>query len=115
MDLTVTIPEALYKRAEWLAEVMKQPIDEVIAEALAAALPEIDAPIEHLTDAQVLALAESKMPAEQSERMSALSLKEKTSGLLAEERQELDALLNAYSLGQLRKSQAMVEAKYRFR
>jgi hypothetical protein len=67
-------------------------------------------PIEQLSDRLLLELANSQMPPEQTARLSALSVKQKGGGLTGNEPQELGTLLQIYSEGWLRKTDALIEA-----
>src|ERR671932_820579 len=69
--------------------------------------------VSSLSDAEVLALADSKMDAVQNQRLGELQQRGKTIGLTEAERYELLALLQIYQLGQLRKSEALAEAVQR--
>jgi hypothetical protein len=67
-------------------------------------------PIEKLSDRLVLELASSQMPLEQTARLSDLSARQKQGQLTGNEPQELGTLLQIYSEGWLRKTDALVEA-----
>jgi hypothetical protein len=69
--------------------------------------------VSSFSDAEVLALADSKMDAVQNQRLGELQQRGKTIGLTEAERYELLALLQIYQLGQLRKSEALAEAVQR--
>ena len=62
---------------------------------------------------EVLALANLKMPKEKSYRQSELLHKHQAGKLLPIERNELDALISVYQIGNLRKSQGIYEAVLR--
>jgi hypothetical protein len=66
--------------------------------------------VSRLEDAQVLALADSKMDAAQNQRLGELQERGKILGLTLAERYELMALVQIYQMGQLRKSEALAEA-----
>lgn len=74
------------------------------------ALPDPIQPMEQLSDRQVLELANSQMPPEQTARLSDLSAKQKAGLLTGSEPQELGILLQTYSEGWLRKTDGLIEA-----
>jgi hypothetical protein len=60
-------------------------------------LTKLDPPISALSDADVLALADSKMDATQNERLGFLQIKGKSEGLTEAEQVELMALIHTLS------------------
>jgi hypothetical protein len=74
------------------------------------AIPDQFQPVEQLSDRRLLALASSGMPAEQTARLSELSARQKAVGLVGDEARELGVLLEIYSEGWLRRTDALVEA-----
>jgi len=58
----------------------------------------------------VLAVCDSQMSLEQSERLGDLLDKQQAGSLTADERPELWALMRVYEVGQLRKAKALAEA-----
>jgi predicted phage gp36 major capsid-like protein len=72
-----------------------------------------DLPVEALPDAEVLALTELQLSAEQQSALSEMLAKNRENELDAEERRKLDELMRAYEHGLLRKSQALREAVQR--
>jgi len=71
---------------------------------------ELSRPAEELTDDEVLTLADSRMDATQSARMSELADKQQRTQLDAVEQHELSMLLYVYQQGSMRKADALVEA-----
>jgi hypothetical protein len=63
-----------------------------------------------MPDRALLELANGGMPPEQTARLALLSAKQRSGGLVGDEAQELGALLQTYSDGWLRKTDALVEA-----
>jgi hypothetical protein len=117
-DITLTLPETLLQHAQRVASATKRDTATVLADALEMVwltledLP--DEPIvSTLTDAGLLALADSKMDPVQHQRLTQLQERGKEKGLTAAERYELLALLQIYQLGQLRKSEAIAETVHR--
>jgi hypothetical protein len=73
-------------------------------------IPTTHLPIAQLPDRALLELANGGMPPEQTARLALLSAKQRSGGLVGDEAQELGALLQTYSDGWLRKTDALVEA-----
>jgi hypothetical protein len=116
--VTLHLPESLVEQAKRRGGATHQPLEEVLADALAMMAPLLeDTPealsstsIATLSDAEILHLAQGTMDTEQNQRLGILQAKGKALGLSAEEGYELLALLHIYQLGQLRKSAALAEA-----
>ena len=119
--MTLTLPENLVEYAKRLGDATQRDVAAILADALEMLLPTWDNLLENtsiptlstLSDAEVLALANSKMDAVQNQRLGELQQRGKTIGLTEAERYELLALLQIYQLGQLRKSEALAEAVQR--
>jgi len=119
--VTLTLPENLVEYAKRLGDATQRDVAAILADALEMLLPTWDNLLENtsiptlstLSDAEVLALANSKMDAVQNQRLGELQQRGKTIGLTEAERYELLALLQIYQLGQLRKSEALAEAVQR--
>ena len=115
-QVTVTLSDEVYRRAERLAQVAQRDIADLLADTLALALPSLhpqpDAPrsVETLTDAEVLALSELDMEPAQDRRLSALLEKQQAGTCTEAERAELAALMQRYQEGLLRKALALREA-----
>jgi hypothetical protein len=114
-QILVTLSDAVYQRAQRLAELTGRAVDEVLADLLAGTLPplrsELDQrPVELLPDDAVMELSESMMEPNQSARMSALADRQQAGSLTEAERAELQMLFDIFEAGQLRKAQALVEA-----
>lgn len=116
MQLTVKLPDKVYKRVERMAELLGRDAAEIIAQKLGDDLPplpsEMDArPIVSLSDEEVLSLADSMMDKPLNSRMSDLVQKEKQALPLSDaEKAELKMLWDIYDSGQERKAEAWVEA-----
>ncbi len=118
-QVTVTLPDEVYRRAERLAQLSHRDIAEVLTDMITLSLPvlhpqpDVPAPVETLSDAEVLALSQFQMEPAQDGRLSEL-LDRQQAGMVTEaERSELAALLQAYQEGLLRKAQALQEAVHR--
>jgi hypothetical protein len=118
MEVTLNLSENLVESAEHLASATKRDLPTVIADVLEMLLPLIEnmadsnlyPPVFSLSDAEVIALADSKMDEPANDRLGELQSKGKTVGLTQTEGNELLTLLQIYQLGQLRKSEALAEA-----
>lgn len=118
MEVTLNLSENLAESAEHLASATKRDLATVITEVLEMLLPLLEnmadsnlyPPVFSLSDAEVIALADSKMDEATNQRLGELQSKGKRIGLRETERNELLTLLQIYQLGQLRKSEALAEA-----
>lgn len=117
VKITLTLPENLVEYAQRFGNVTQQDVTTVLADVLEILCPTLEnfsdsnySPVSTLSDAEIIALADGKMDAVQNQRLGELQTKGKSTGLTAAERYELLALMQIYQIGQLRKSQALVEA-----
>jgi hypothetical protein len=115
-QVSLSLPDEVYQRAEHLAHLTGRDVSEVLADAIRTSLEplgpstKLDRPIRDLTDAEVLALTKLTMSPEQDRRLSKL-LDRQQAGLLTEpQRVELHALMQAYGDGLVRKARALEEA-----
>lgn len=121
VEVTLTLPENLVEYVKRLGDATQRDVPAILADALEMLLPTWEnlsedgsyPSVSSLSDAEVLALADSKMDAVQNQRLGELQQRGKTTGLSEAERYELLALLQIYQLGQLRKSEALAEAVQR--
>lgn len=118
VKVTLTLPESLVEHAKRLGSATNRDVATVLADALEMlwstleSLPDssLYPLVSSLSDAQVLALADSKMNVVQNQRLGELQERGKNIGLTETERYELLALMQIYQLGQLRKSEGLAEA-----
>jgi hypothetical protein len=115
---TLVIPDDVYQRVDSIARRAGWDTADFIAKRLRDTFPplqtELDTrPVATLTDSEVVALALSKMPTALNNRMSDLIADQKERSLDRFEVSELESLMDFYHAGQLRKAEAMVEAKER--
>lgn len=118
VQLTLTLPEEIVESAERIGRSTAQAAEDVLQNALETLWPAWNAlpgdslypPLSSLTDREVLSIANLKMNVSQNQRLLDLQTKGKTTGLSELERYELTSLLYIYQLGQLRKSEGLVEA-----
>jgi Arc/MetJ-type ribon-helix-helix transcriptional regulator len=117
MEISVKLPNNLYQNVSHLAHAKKKSVSEFVKSAVRKAVVEESQPLErpliHCSDAEVLAVANMKMPKEQADRQSELLYKNQADTLSPLERNELESMLLVYGLGNLRKSQGIAEAVLR--
>jgi len=116
-QVTLTVSDAVLKRAASLAAVVSRPVEKILSEALEIALPDVGSdtlpPIENLTDAEVLALTKAQMESRQNTRLSLLLDRNQRGTLDVKERAELHSLYQSYLRLWLRQSEALAEAVHR--
>jgi hypothetical protein len=115
VQVMVALPDQVYRRAVNLARLTSQDVPKLLADTIEISLPSVMAlesapPARELSDASVLALADSQMEPDLDKRLSVLLGKQQDGELLEVERRELAALMQAYQEGLLRKAQALAEA-----
>lgn len=116
MDLTISIPDHLADRIVRWAELMQQPVPEMVEAALDVALPPLppmQPPVASLTDEQLLALAHVQMDTQQGERLTHLQRQQREGSLSTSEKQEMMQLMQQYNALWVRQSQALALAVQR--
>jgi predicted DNA-binding protein len=115
-QITITLPDEVYQRAERLARLANRDIASIVADTIESSIPPISPeaaalePVSALSDEQVLALTQLQMEPDQDARLSDL-LDRQQSGILTDtERIELQTLMQIYQEGLLRKATALSEA-----
>ena len=115
-DVTISLPDAVYRNALRLAELTQRDLAELLTETLTLSLPEVTPGAEgtqafsDLSDADVLDLTALELPPGQDRELSALLERQQAGSLSAQERSRLAALMQSYQVGLLRKAQALQEA-----
>jgi predicted DNA-binding protein len=118
-QVTITLPDELYERAESLARRTSRELAEILTETLARSLGTPDwqglaaLTVEDLSDEEVLAITNLTLPSEQDRRFSKLLDKQQAGKLVPPERAELLAFMQIYQQGLLLKAQALREAVQR--
>ena len=118
-EVTVSLPDAVYRNALRLAALTQRDLADLLAETLTLSLPELTleaegtAPISDLSDADVLALTTVELPPAQDRELSALLERQQAGILTPQEHSRLAALMQTYQAGLLRKAQALHEAVQR--
>ncbi len=118
IPITIDLPDSLVASVQRLGEATAREISEVLIDTLEIVLPTCDnlsqmsihSEISHVSDQEVMELANLKMDALQNQRLGGLQAKGKNAGLTAAERYELLILMSVYQIGQLRKSEGLAEA-----
>jgi predicted DNA-binding protein len=114
--ITVTLPDDIYSRAEYLARLTGRNVAELLTETIETSLLPLgshhatEALASDLTDQEVLDLADGAMDPAQNQRFTVLLDKQQADLLDGTERQALMALMQIYQDGLLRKARAMREA-----
>lgn len=118
VQLTLTLSDGIVESAERIGRSTEQAPETVLTNALETLWPAWNAlpvtslypPLSTLSDREVLLIADMKMSAAQNQRLADLQTKGRITGLSELERHELASLLYVYQIGQLRKSEGLVEA-----
>ena len=115
-EVTVSLPDAVYRNALRLAELTQRDLAELLTETLTLSLPEVTPGAEgtqafsNLSDADVLDLTVLELPPRQDRELSALLDRQQAGSLSPQEHHTLAALMQAYQVGLLRKALALQEA-----
>ncbi len=118
-QVTVTLPDDIYRRAERLAQLTERPIPDILAETIDLSLrplgPEdtMGQPVTDLSDADLLVAADAQMDATADRRFSELLDQQQAGQLTDGDRASLLALMQIYQDGLLRKAKALNEAVHR--
>jgi hypothetical protein len=114
-QFTLALPATVLEGAKLVAGRSGRPVDAVLIEALERAFEPLgkwapEPPVAQWSDQEVLDAADSRMPEREDDRLSELLDLQQAGKLHETQRGELDALLEMYKRGSLRKSEALVEA-----
>jgi len=110
-QVTIEVSDHVVRQATSVATQTQLPLEEVLSDWLESAIAE--KPVHYLSDSEVMALAESQLPADQQEEMSELLGLHCEGELKTEGQRRLDELMRVYERGLLRKAQALREAVVR--
>ncbi len=115
--ITISLTEKVYRQIKRAADTVRRPVDEIAAEAVAAAAPVMDAPasnlrvelaqMAYLNDAALWKAARSTLARDQQARLEALHDKQQRIGLTLAERTEEQALVRLYRESLLVRAQAV--------
>ena len=117
-QVTIDLPVSLVESAKCLGKATARDLSDVLLDTLEIILPTFNhlsaignhVEVSHLSDSEVIELANLKMDAVQNQRLGELQAKGKNTGLTEAEGYELLVLISIYQMGQLRKSMALAEA-----
>jgi hypothetical protein len=118
-QVTLTLPDELYRQAQRWAAITQQHLDEALIDALCMALtlasddPPSNNPVASLSDEELLARCKIEMDPVQAQQLSRLLQKQREGRLSAEERRELDTLIHIRNQIWVRQSEALEEARRR--
>jgi len=106
--VTLELPAELMRQARELAAATNRRFEDAVADWIGRAVA--DPPVETLTDAQVLALCDSRLPDAEQDELSRLLAQNREGELAPADHPRLDALLAAYRRGLVAKGRAVKEA-----
>lgn len=116
-SVTLHLPEPVYQRAKHAAEVLQQPVEDLIIDTLTSTLPVLDdvptemvseiAAMTHLSDEALQGLATSTLRPERQTLLSELLDKQGQGELDEAEQRELAALMAEYGRLMLRRAKAV--------
>ena len=109
-QITLTLPDELYRQAELLAQESQCSISEVLLEILEFLLSPTKKPISNLSDSEIIALTQLRMQSVQEQRLNQLLDRQQAGTITETEREELQALIHIYEDKLLQQSQALNEA-----
>jgi hypothetical protein len=116
VQVMITLSDDVYQDTERLARITGRQVADVVAGIVESSVSSENAlttrpdAIVALSDSDLLALANLQMEPEQDRRLSELLYEQQARDLTDAEVQELQALMDFYQVGLLRKAQAMREA-----
>jgi hypothetical protein len=115
-QITITLPDETYGRAQRLAQLTKRDVADIVADTLTLSLPQLYTPalaertVDVLGNQEILALSKLQMNHAEDTRLSQL-LDQQQAGLLDEHgRHELMGLMQIYQSLLLRQAEALAEA-----
>ena len=115
-QVTVSLPNDTYRRAEHLARLTGRAVADILSETIHLSLEPLGplalpaTPVANLSDADVLTLADSQMDTGLDWRLRELLAKQRAGELTEGERISLLTLMQVYEEGLLRKAQGLSEA-----
>jgi hypothetical protein len=119
IQVTISLPEEVYQRAQRFSSLLNRDLASVLADTVGSSLPPLSDQVEtlpaiaELSDQAILDLAESRLSTQQDQRLSELLEKQREGELVDDDPQELEALMQVYNEGWLRKTAGLVEAVQR--
>jgi hypothetical protein len=116
IPITLNLPDEIYQRADRFARLTNRDLASILTDTVASSLPPLSdhvdtlPPLAELSDQAILDLANSSLSAEQDAQLSDLLAKQRENQLDGLDRQELEAMMQLYNEGWLRKTAGLVEA-----
>ena len=104
-QITIEVSDQVVRHAAHVAAQTQRRIEEVLADWLERVITEI--PVEELSDAEILALTDLHLTAEQQTLLSDLLTRNREETLDAGGRRQLDTVMHIYEHGLLHKAQAL--------
>lgn len=116
--VTLNLPDLLYQKVQRMAQALRRPIEDILVDAVATALPplaglppeladDLDG-LAFLNDEALWQVARSSLPASHHQQMDDLLARKASAPLTAAEQKALDRLLGEYQSIVLRRGQAAV-------
>ncbi len=115
-QVTITLPDEVYQRAQRFAHLANRDVASVLADSILLSIPatreeSLDLePVNSLSDEAVLTLTRLQMDPEQDQHLSFLLNRQQEATLTSSEQLELANLMQIYQEGLLRKATALSEA-----
>ncbi len=110
MEITLNLPEKVYRNFIKLAERKNRRVEDVITDKLQSEMLDYEDTLSGWTDEAVLALANLKLPKEQANRMNELSELRQQNAASPVEDSEFEMYLEIYNNANLRKAYGIAEA-----
>ncbi len=102
--VTLELPGIIASQARAVAAVTRRQFEDVLTEWIEYSVTEL--PVELLSDEQVVAWCDMQMPSEEQEVLDNLLIRNREEQLTETETRELDALMQIYRRGLVRKGRA---------
>jgi hypothetical protein len=115
-QITITLPDEIYQRAERFARLANRDVASILVDTIQLSIPPVSGDVTDLesvsvlSDEQVLMLTELQMESEQDARLSELLDRQQSGTLTEDDSSELQTLMQVYQEGLLRKATALSEA-----
>ena len=115
-QITITLPDDVYQKAEHFARLANRDLASILVDTIQFSIPPISLeattlePVSALSDQAVLELTELQMKPEEDRHLSELLDRQQAGILTGSEHPELQALMQIYQEGLLRKATALSEA-----
>ena len=108
--ITLNLRDEVYQQAEILAQLQHRSVAEILAETIEILLLPTTKPVSALSDSEVIALTQLRLPPIQEQRLTELLDLQQSGTIALTEREELQALIHIYEDRLLLQAQALNEA-----